>query len=77
MEKLPLELVIYIKKFVFIKCCECKNEIIDNNILKNVTTTYYKNIFDDDYPFPRIHKTYKYLCNKCVLDLKKEKIIPL
>ena len=76
-ENLPEELILNIRNFLFIKCEECNNIYTLDEIEKDVTLTYYKNIFDDDFPFPRIYKSYKYLCKKCIIDFKEKLIAPL
>lgn len=77
LDKLPLEIVDNIKTFIFTQCNECKKQLIYDEMLNNVTTVYYRSIFDDDFPFPRFHKIYKNICNSCIYNLKKEHIKPL
>lgn len=74
---IPDDVVFQIKSFVFVKCDECKKEKTPKETLQNITTTYYRSIFDDDFPFPRIYKTYKYICKNCIKNLKKNNIAPL
>tara|TARA_B100001093_G_C26066531_1_gene692723 strand:+ start:36 stop:275 length:240 start_codon:yes stop_codon:yes gene_type:complete len=77
MNTLSNDLIIYIKGFLFTKCGECMKERYVNEMEYNVTTIYYKAIFDDDFPFPRIYKSYKYLCNNCINELNEKLIAPL
>ena len=74
---LPNEIKLYIINFLLIKCDECKNEIKYDKIKRNVTTIYYRAIFEDDFPFPRFHKTYNFICIDCINNLKEEYIKPL
>jgi len=76
MNNLPNELIINIKRFLFMNCGECMKEQCINDMESNVTTIYYKAIFDDDFPFPRIYKSYKYLCNNCINELNEKLIAP-
>jgi hypothetical protein len=77
MNNLSNDLIIYIKKFLFTKCDECMKERCITEMESNITTIYYKAIFDDDFPFPRIYKSYKYLCNNCIKELNEKLIAPL
>ena len=77
MNELPDDIIFNIKDFLFEMCLECNNKCYIDNLRKNITTTYYKDIFNDDFPFPRIHKTYKFICNRCISNLKKQLIIPI
>jgi len=74
---LPDELKRKIVKYILINCDECNKEVLYNNVLTNVTTTYYKSIFDDNFPFPRIYKCYNYICFDCINKLKEQYIKPL
>ena len=74
---LPKELILKIKEYLIAKCNECNNNFPVYDLEYDITTIYYKAIFDDDFPFPRIHKTYKFLCKKCIIDLKEKLIAPL
>jgi len=71
------DLVRTIKSYIYVKCSECEEEHLHNDVLFNVTTIYYRAIFDDDFPFPRIYKTHPVLCKNCIEKLKKEFIKPL
>jgi len=73
----PREIVWVIKSYIYVNCGECKKECIENEGIKDVTTIYYRAIFNDDFPFPRIYKSYKFICNDCLIKLKKEFIKPL
>ena len=64
-EQLPLDIIFEIRSFLFKKCAYCDKEKYVDTMLKNVTTYYYCSLFDDDYPFPRIHGFFKYLCHPC------------
>ena len=77
MNNLPKEIILNIKKYLFSMCEECNKEYYSNDLECNVTTIYYKAIFDDDFPFPRIYKTYKYICKNCIIDLNEKLIAPL
>lgn len=74
MDNLPKDIVKLIKSYVFANCERCKNlfNVKYNNV--NITTVYAKEFFNDDFPFPRIFKSYKYICNKCIDELKGEDI---
>tara|TARA_B100000886_G_scaffold71038_2_gene45198 strand:+ start:17010 stop:17252 length:243 start_codon:yes stop_codon:yes gene_type:complete len=74
---LPQELILSIRDFLFVECEECNKIYTLNEVEKDITMTYYKAIFDDDYPFPRIYKSFKYLCKKCIIDFKEKLIAPL
>ncbi len=74
---LPDEIIRHIKKYLYKKCGECKNNVIAVLGQFNVTTQYYRAIFNDDYPFPRIHKTYDFICNHCITQLNHNFIKPL
>ena len=76
-EKLPEELVLNIKEYLFVKCDECNKENIIHDVECNVTTTYYNNVFNDDFPFPRLYKSFDYVCKKCLKDLNEKLIRPL
>ena len=73
----PREIVRLIKSYIYVNCGECKLECIYSEGLTDITTIYYRAIFNDDFPFPRIYKSYKFICNKCLDNLKKEYIKPL
>ena len=77
MDNFPKEIVKHIFEFYYVKCQECNKIIEFDKIQKNVTTIYYRAIFEDDYPFPRIYKHFDYICLQCVEDLKEEYIKPL
>lgn len=77
MNSLPKEIVLNIKEYLITKCYECNNNFYVHSLEHDITTIYYKAIFDDDFPFPRIHKTYKYICQKCIKDLNEKLIAPL
>lgn len=77
MIRLPNEIIQHVFKFYYTKCQECNKMIEFDKIKKNVTTIYYKAMFEDDYPFPRIHNHFDYICIKCIDDLKEEYIKPL
>ena len=66
-----------IKSHIYVKCCECDKEQLQEDVLFNVTTIYYREMFNDDFPFPRIYKTHPILCKNCIEKLKKEFIKPL
>lgn len=76
---LPDELKSKILKYIFINCDECNNNVLYNKdkVFTDVTTTYYRSLFDDNFPFPRIHKCYKYICVDCINKLKQQYIKPL
>tara|TARA_B100000927_G_C16280804_1_gene395445 strand:- start:346 stop:597 length:252 start_codon:yes stop_codon:yes gene_type:complete len=74
---LPNEIKLHIINYILVKCDECKNERKYDEIKRDVTTIYYKAIFDDDFPFPRFYKSYNFLCINCINNLKKEYIKPL
>lgn len=74
MDNLPKDIVKLIKSYVFTNCERCKNLFNVNYGNLNITTVYAREFFNDDYPFPRIFKTYKYICNKCIDNLKDENI---
>ena len=76
-ENLPKELVLNIKEYLFVKCDECNKENIINELDYDVTTIYYNNVFNDDFPFPRIYKSFDYVCKKCLKDLNEKLIRPL
>ena len=76
-ENLPEELVLNIKEYLFIKCDECNKENTINEVDYDVTTIYYNNVFNDDFPFPRIYKSFNYVCKKCLKDLNEKLIRPL
>ena len=72
---LPKELNEYIKSFLKMKCCECSHIYYsDNHILKNITTIYTNQYFNDDFPFPQYYKTYNILCITCKIKLGKKGI---
>jgi hypothetical protein len=71
------DIVRKIKSYIFVKCSECDNEHLQDDVLFKVTTIYYREIFNDDFPFPRIYKTHPVLCKNCTEKLKKEFIKPL
>lgn len=77
LDRFPFEIKDCIKSFLFIKCDECKLEFVEQEGKKHATTIYYRAIFDDDFPFPRIYKTYRFICNDCIDHLKKDYIKPL
>lgn len=77
MNNLSNDLILYIKEFLYTKCGECMKDICINEMDRNVTTIYYKAIFDDDFPFPRIYKSYKFLCKNCIKELNEKLIAPL
>jgi len=77
LKPLPDEVIRHIQKYLYKKCGECKNNVIADLGQQNVTTQYYRDIFNDDFPFPRIHKTYDFICNHCIEQLKKDFIKPL
>lgn len=77
MEILSKDVLLYIKSYLFTKCGECNIEHIADEMDHDVTTIYYKAIFDDDFPFPRIYKSYKYLCKNCIKELNEKLIAPL
>lgn len=74
---LPNEIINYIFDFYYTKCQECHKKISFDKIQKNVTTIYYRAIFDDDYPFPRIYKHFDYVCLNCLEEFREEYIKPL
>jgi len=74
---LPDEIIRHIQKYLYKKCGECKNNVITALGQFDVTTQYYRAIFNDDYPFPRIHKTYDFICNNCITQLNLNFIKPL
>jgi hypothetical protein len=74
---LPDEIIRHIQKYLYKKCGECKNNVIADLGQLDITTIYYRAIFDDNFPFPRIHKTYDFICNQCIKQLKNEYIKPL
>ena len=77
MNHLSNDLLRYIKSYLFTNCGECNKEHIAHDMDHDVTTIYYKAIFDDDFPFPRIYKSYKYLCKNCIRELNEKLIAPL
>ena len=77
LKSIAYDLVRTIKSYIYVKCSECENEHLQDDVLFNVTTIYYRSIFDDDFPFPRIYKTHPVLCKICIKNLKKEFIKPL
>ena len=77
MDNLSYDLINYIKGYLFTNCGECMKEKCINDMDYDVTTIYYKAIFDDDFPFPRIYKSYKYLCKSCINELNEKLIAPL
>ena len=74
---LPDEIIRHIKKYLYKKCGECNNNVIAILGQFNVTMQYYRAIFNDDFPFPRIHKTYDFICNNCITQLNLNFIKPL
>jgi len=74
---LPNEIVRYIQQYLYVKCDECDQYELPSSGLSNVTTIYYRAIFNDDFTFPRIYKTHPVLCKNCIEKLKKEFIKPL
>jgi hypothetical protein len=77
MENISNDLIRYIKSYLYAPCGECNKEYLTNELDHNVTTVYYRAYFDDDFPFPRIYKSYKYLCKKCIKELNEKLIAPL
>jgi hypothetical protein len=77
LDYLPIDIKRHIKSYLFFKCDECENEFVEQEGKKNATTIYYRAIFDDDFPFPRIYKSYKFICIHCIDNLKKDYIKPL
>jgi hypothetical protein len=77
LSKLPKDIIHHIQNYLFEKCNECNKEYIAHEMDYDVTTIYYKAMFDDDFPFPRIYKSYKYLCKKCIKELNEKLIAPL
>ena len=73
----PIEIVRLIKSYIYVNCGECGKECISSDGLTNTTTIYYRAIFDDNFPFPRIYKSYSFICYKCLDKLKDEYIKPL
>lgn len=72
MNNLPKEINQIINEYLLADCQECHRKVL--NFKKNITTVY--NVyFDDDFPFPRIHKSYDYLCLDCIEKLQKERIV--
>ena len=43
-----------IKSHIYVKCSECDKEQLQQDVLFNITTIYYREMFNDDFPFPRI-----------------------
>lgn len=74
MDNLPKDIVKLIKSYVFANCERCINLFNVKYSNVNITTVYAKEFFNDDFPFPRIFKSYKYICNKCIDELKGEDI---
>lgn len=66
LKNLPIDIINQIKLFLYVKCDECKKEILFNEKFHKITTIYYKYMFDDEFPFPRIHKFYENICEKCI-----------
>lgn len=77
MESLPNELKLYIKEYLFTNCTRCNNYFCINDLKNDLTTIHYIPIFDDNFVFPNIYNNYKYLCIKCIKELKKKLIIPV
>jgi hypothetical protein len=77
LNRFPFEIKHYIKSFIFIKCDECCLEFVEQEGKKDATTIYYRAIFDDNFPFPRIYKSYRFICCGCIDKLKQEFIKPL
>jgi hypothetical protein len=77
LKKLPNEIVNYIESYVYINCEECRKKYVESEGRKDITTIYYRAIFDDDFPFPRIYKYHKFICNYCLCKLKEEYIKPI
>lgn len=72
---LPPEINDYIKSFLELKCCECHCIYYDDKcIMKNITTIYVNQYFNDDYLFPQYHKIYKMLCITCKDKLRQKGI---
>lgn len=74
MDNLPSDIIQLIKSYVFANCERCINLFNVKYSNVNITTVYAKEFFNDDFPFPRIFKSYKYICNKCIDELKGEDI---
>ena len=50
---------------------------IDSTVLSIFETIPLETPLETDFPFPRIYKSYKYLCNNCIKELNEKLIAPL
>jgi hypothetical protein len=77
LKSIASDIIQIIKSYIYVQCSECEVDHLQDDVLFNTTTIYYREIFNDDFPFPRIYKTHPVLCKNCIENLKKEFIKPL
>lgn len=71
---LPSEINNLIKEYIYVNCEECNIKFNVDKKNCNITMIYSNEIFNDDFPFPRIYKSFKYICNNCIQKLKAQNI---
>ena len=73
--KLPLDIIFYINKFVFSKCDKCKKICHFTNLYHNCIIFKYKNVFQDDYDFDEEIERFNLICKACIKKYKTNNII--
>lgn len=73
--KLPLDICIYVSKFIFSKCDKCKKVCHFTNLYQKCIIFKYKNVFQDDYNFDEEIERFNIICINCVKKYKKNNII--
>ena len=74
-KKLPLDICIYIYKFIFSKCDKCLKICHFIDLYHKCIIFKYKNVFQDDYNFDEEIERFDIICKNCVKTYKKNNII--